>query len=103
MGVKRLVGLMQRAAGDGVSRAIKALIYYLSTGADDETARRLAARYSRHSGRTGFVTASKETGASDTDMPLPPGISRWRWSGETANRLEQCRRAPHRLPGFECW
>jgi len=67
MGVKRLVGLMQRAAGDGVSRAIKALIYYLSTGADDETARQLAARYSGHSGRAGFVTAAKEAGPSDTD------------------------------------
>jgi hypothetical protein len=40
--------------------------YYLSTGVSEEKAKRLATRFSRQSGRVGFVIAAKEAGAADT-------------------------------------
>ena len=54
-------------AGDGICTALKKRIarYHLSTGADEATAERLAAPFSGHSGRVGFVTAAKEAGAED--------------------------------------
>ena len=59
-------GIGGRITADGVNRAIKAAIarYYRATGADAETAERLGARYSGHSGRVGFVVAAKEAGAA---------------------------------------
>jgi integrase len=63
-------GIGGRITADGANRAVKAALarYYRATGADQATAARLAARYSGHSGRVGFVVASKEAGASDTDV-----------------------------------
>ena len=57
-----------RITDDGVNRAIKAAInrYYIATGAADDSAKRLASRFSGHSGRVGFVVAAKEAGAADT-------------------------------------
>jgi hypothetical protein len=50
-------------------RGVEALArYYLAAGTDQATAARLAARYSGHSGRVGFVVASKEAGANDSDV-----------------------------------
>ena len=62
-------GIGGRITADGANRAIKAALtrYYLATGADQAKAAKLAARYSGHSGRVGFVVASKEAGASDSD------------------------------------
>lgn len=90
-------GIGGRITGDGVSRAIKAALarYYRSTGADDETARRLAARYSGHSGRVGFVVSAKEAGAADTAiaaMTRHRSLEMVRRYGEQA---EQRRLAPH--------
>jgi hypothetical protein len=39
-----------------------------STGIDGDPAKRLASRFSGHSGRVGFVVAAKEVGAADTDI-----------------------------------
>src|SRR5262245_25626577 len=47
---------------------ISAARYYEQTGTDRETARRLANRFSGHSGRVGFVVAAKEAGAADSDI-----------------------------------
>jgi hypothetical protein len=94
-------GIGGRITGDGVSRAVKSALsrFYRSTGADDQTAWRLASRYSGHSGRVGFVVASKEAGASDSDIASTTrhkSIEMIKRYGEAA---EQRRRAPHRLPG----
>jgi hypothetical protein len=59
----------------------------------------LAARYSGHSGRVGFVVASKEAGAADTDIAATTrhkSLSMIKRYGEAA---EQRARAPHRLKG----
>jgi integrase len=50
-----------RVTADGVNRAIKSALarYYELTGTDRETARRLAKRFSGHSGRVGFVVAGR--------------------------------------------
>ena len=81
--------------------ALKAAIrrYYLSTGASDDVAQRLASRFSAHSGRVGFVVAAKEAGAADTDIAATTrhrSLAMIKRYGEAA---EQRRRAPHRLPG----
>ena len=94
-------GIGGRITADGANRAIKAGLarYYVATGADDATAARLAARFSGHSGRVGFVVASKEAGASDTDVAATTrhrSLEMIRRYGATA---DQRRRAPHRLPG----
>jgi integrase len=94
-------GIGERITADGANRAIKAALvrYYVATGADRATAARLAARFSGHSGRVGFVVASKEAGASDTDMAATTrhrSLEMIRRYGATA---DQRRRAPHRLPG----
>jgi site-specific recombinase XerC len=94
-------GIGGRITPDGANRAIKAALarYHRTTGADHATAARLAARYSGHSGRVGFVVASKEAGASDTDVASTTrhrSLEMIRRYGATA---DQHRRAPHRLPG----
>jgi site-specific recombinase XerC len=94
-------GIGGRITPDGVNRAIKAVLarYYRSTGADEPTAKRLAARYSGHSGRVGFIVAAKEAGAADSDVAATSrhkSLEMIRRYGETA---DQRRRAPHRLPG----
>jgi integrase len=90
-----------RVTADGVNRAIKSALarYYELTGADRETARRLAKRFSGHSGRVGFVVAAKEAGAADSDIAATTrhkSLHMIKRYGETA---DQRRRAPHRLPG----
>jgi integrase len=90
-----------RITADGINRAIKSALgrYYETTGADRETARRLAGRYSGHSGRVGFVVAAKEAGAADSDIAATTrhkSLHMIKRYGETA---DQRRRAPHRLPG----
>lgn len=90
-----------RITADGINRAIKSALarYYEATGADRETARRLAGRYSGHSGRVGFVVAAKEAGAADSDIAATTrhkSLHMIKRYGETA---DQRRRAPHRLPG----
>jgi integrase len=90
-----------RVTADGVNRAIKSALarYYELTGTDRETARRLAKRFSGHSGRVGFVVAAKEAGAADSDIAATTrhkSLHMIKRYGETA---DQRRRAPHRLPG----
>ena len=90
-----------RVTADGVNRAIKSALarYYQLTGTDRETARRLARRFSGHSGRVGFVVAAKEAGAADSDIAATTrhkSLHMIKRYGETA---DQRRRAPHRLPG----
>jgi len=94
-------GIGGRITPDGVNRAIKAALarYYVSTGVDAKKARRLAAQYSGHSGRVGFVVSAKEAGAADTDIAATTrhkSLAMIKRYGEAA---EQRRRAPHRLPG----
>jgi site-specific recombinase XerC len=94
-------GIGERISADGVNRAIKAAIkrYYLSTGAADAVAERLAARFSGHSGRVGFVVAAKEAGAADTDIAATTrhkSLAMIKRYGEVA---DQRRRAPHQLKG----
>jgi len=90
-----------RITGDGVDRTIKAALarYYRSTGADDPTARPLAARYSGHSGRVGFVVAAKEGGAGDSDIASTTRHKSLQMIKRYGEAAEQRRRAPHRLPG----
>jgi len=90
-----------RITADGINRAIKSALarYYEAMGTDQETARRLAGRYSGHSGRVGFVVAAKEAGAADSDIAATTrhkSLHMIKRYGETA---DQRRRAPHRLPG----
>jgi hypothetical protein len=94
-------GIGGRLTGDGVSRAIKAALarYYVSTGVDDEKARRLAARYSGHSGRVGFVVAAKEAGAADTDIAATTRHKSLQMIKRYGEAAEQRARAPHRLKG----
>jgi site-specific recombinase XerC len=99
--IKPRGGIGGRISADGVNRAIKSAIkrYYLSTGAANDVAERLATRFSGHSGRVGFVVAAKEAGAADTDIAATTrhkSLSMIKRYGEAA---EQRRRAPHRLPG----
>jgi hypothetical protein len=94
-------GIGGRITADGANRAIKAALarYCRTTGADRATTARLAARYSGHSGRVGFVVASKEAGANDTDVAATTrhrSLEMIRRYGATA---DQRRRAPHRLLG----
>jgi hypothetical protein len=73
--------------------------YYVSTGTDDDVAKRLASRFSGHSGRVGFVVAAKEAGAADTDIAATTrhkSLQMIKRYGETA---DQRRRAPHHLRG----
>jgi len=90
-----------RTTGDGVNRTIKAALarFYRSTGADNPTARRLAARYSGHSGRVGFVVAAKEGGAGDSDIASTTRHKSLQMIMRYGEAAEQRRRAPHRLPG----
>jgi hypothetical protein len=94
-------GTGERITADGVNRAIKAAIrrYYLSTGANDEVAQRLASRFSGHSGRVGFVVAAKEAGAADTDIAATTRHRSMQMIKRYGEAAEQRRRAPHRLPG----
>jgi integrase len=94
-------GIGDRISADGVNRAIKAAIarYYRTTGADVETAERLGARYSGHSGRVGFVVAAKETGAADSDIAATTRHASLQMIKRYGEAAEQRRRAPHRLPG----
>lgn len=86
---------------DGAHRAVKAVMarYYLSTGCDDETAKRLASQFSGHSGRVGFVVAAKSAGAADSDVMAtsrhksPQMVARY---GEQANQLS---RSAHKRRG----
>src|SRR5262245_28438978 len=92
-------GLGQRSTADGVGRAVKAALvrYYQRSGVDVVKARQLAGRYSGHSGRVGFVVASKEAGAADSDIAATTrhrSLQMIKRYGETA---EQRMRAPHRL------
>ena len=94
-------GFGGRITADGVNRAVKAAVrrYYLSTGTDADTAERLAARFSGHSGRVGLIVASKEVGAADSDiaaMTRHKSLQMIKRYGEAA---EQRLRAPHRLRG----
>ena len=94
-------GISGRITADGVNRAIKAAIarYYLATGTDAETAKRLSARYSGHSGRVGFVVAAKEAGAADSDIAATTRHASLHMIKRYGEAAEQRRRAPHRLPG----
>jgi hypothetical protein len=94
-------GIGGRITADGVDRAVKAALvrYYHRSGTDNTKARQLAARYSGHSGRVGFVVAAKEAGAADSDIAATTrhrSLQMIKRYGETA---EQRLRAPHRLPG----
>jgi integrase len=94
-------GIGGRLTGDGVSRAIKSALarYYRSTGADDQTARRLAAGYSGHSGRVGFVVSAKEAGAADTAIAATTRHRSLEMVRRYGEQAEQRRLAPHRLKG----
>jgi site-specific recombinase XerC len=94
-------GIGGRLTGDGVNRAIKAALtrYYVSTGVDEETARRLAARYSGHSGRVGFVVAAKEAGAADSDIASTTRHRTLQMIKRYGEAADQRRRAPHQLKG----
>jgi site-specific recombinase XerC len=94
-------GIGDRITADGANRAIKAALtrYYLATGADNAMATRLAARYSGHSGRVGFVVASKEAGASDSDVAATTRHRSLEMIRRYGAAADQRRRAPHRLPG----
>jgi integrase len=94
-------GIGGRLTGDGVNRAIKAALarYYVSTGVDDEKARRLASRYSGHSGRVGFVVAAKEAGAADSDIASTTRHRSLQMIKRYGEAADQRRRAPHRLKG----
>jgi site-specific recombinase XerC len=94
-------GIGGRITADGVNRAIKAALarYYRTTGADIETAERLGAKYSGHSGRVGFVVAAKEAGAADSDIAATTRHASLRMIKRYSETADQRRRAPHRLPG----
>jgi hypothetical protein len=94
-------GIGGRITADGANRAIKAALarYYRATGADQATAARLAARFSGHSGRVGFVVASKEAGASDSDVAATTRHRSLEMIRRYGVNADQRRRAPHRLPG----
>jgi hypothetical protein len=99
--IKPRGGIGGRITPDGVNRAIKAALarYYVSTGVDAEKARRLAARYSGHSGRVGFVVAAKEAGAADTDIAATTRHKSLQMIKRYGEAAEQRARAPHRLKG----
>jgi integrase len=94
-------GIGGRITADGVNRAIKAVLrrYYVSTGTDDDVAKRLAGRFSGHSGRVGFVVAAKEAGAADTDIAATTRHRSLQMIKRYGEAADQRRRAPHHLRG----
>jgi integrase len=94
-------GIGGRITADGANRAIKAALtrYYAATGADQATAARLAGKFSGHSGRVGFVVASKEAGASDSDVAATTRHRSLEMIRRYGAAADHRRRAPHRLPG----
>ena len=94
-------GIGGRITADGVNRAVKAAVrrYYLSTGTDADTAERLAARFSGHSGRVGLIVASKEVGAADSDIAATTRHKSLQMIKRYGEAAEQRLRAPHRLRG----
>jgi hypothetical protein len=88
-----------RITADGVNRAIKAALarYYEAMGTDRETPRRLAGRYSGHSGRVGFVVAAKEAGGADSDIAATTRHKRLQMIKRYGEAADQRRRAPQRL------
>jgi len=72
--------------------------YYLST-TDADTAERLAARFSGHSGRVGLIVASKEVGAADSDIAATTRHKSLQMIERYGEAAEQRLRSPHRLRG----
>lgn len=90
-----------RISGEGIAAAVKAAVrrYHMAHGADRETAERLAAAFSGHSGRIGFVTAAKNAGAADTDIAATTRHKGLAMIQRYGAQADQKRRAAHKLPG----
>jgi integrase len=91
----------ERLTGDGISNAVKNRVYryLLSVGTDEATSARLAAAYSGHSGRVGFVTAAKNAGANDSDIATTTRHRSLVMIQRYGKQAEAKRRAVHKLPG----
>ena len=90
-----------RITGDGISRAIRAAVcrYYIGIGTPLARAKELAAQYSGHSGRIGFIVSAKERGAPDTSIASVTRHKSMEMIKRYGQQAEQHAVAPHRIKG----
>jgi hypothetical protein len=69
----------------------------VGNGVDRLTAKKLAAKFSGHSGRVGFVTAAKKAGASDTDIAVTTRHKSLEMIRRYGEQADQKKRAVHKL------
>lgn len=90
-----------RISGEGIAAAVKSAVrrYHQCNGVDRLTATKLAAKFSGHSGRVGFVTAAKNAGAADTDIAATTRHKSLEMIRRYGEQADQKKRAAHKLAG----
>jgi len=88
-------------SGEGIAAAVKSAVrrYHQGNGVDRLTATKLAAKFSGHSGRVGFVTAAKNAGAADTDIAATTRHKSLEMIRRYGEQADQKKRAAHKLAG----
>jgi site-specific recombinase XerC len=94
-------GVGDRLSEDSVTFVVRAALvdYFNARGATPREAHTLAATYSSHSGRIGFVVAAAEAGASDTAIARLTRHRSLEMVARYSAQAEQLRTAPHHFAG----